>query len=211
MANDSSRNGLQHRENDMGKIVLKLAAAAAALAISTGASATVFNISLPTLSSFTLSGTITTDNTVGAINVNNITAYNLTANNGTNMLTCSNPTCGIGSGGNVGSALNATATQLTWNFSTAPQPELAFIASNGFICFGPGGGLCNFGGGNGITNHYGNTYAVQNYTGVQVIGRLAAVGSAVPEPATWAMMLVGFGLVGSAMRRRSATSVFATV
>jgi len=27
-------------------------------------------------------------------------------------------------------------------------------------------------------------------------------GDAVPEPATWAMMLVGFGLVGGAMRRR---------
>ncbi|QMW24460.1 PEP-CTERM sorting domain-containing protein [Sandaracinobacteroides saxicola] len=27
-------------------------------------------------------------------------------------------------------------------------------------------------------------------------------GSAVPEPATWAMMIIGFGLVGSAMRRQ---------
>jgi PEP-CTERM motif len=33
--------------------------------------------------------------------------------------------------------------------------------------------------------------------------------SAVPEPATWAMMLFGFGLVGNAMRRRSATRVSA--
>jgi hypothetical protein len=30
------------------------------------------------------------------------------------------------------------------------------------------------------------------------------VGGAVPEPATWAMMIVGFGLVGSAMRRKQA-------
>lgn len=28
------------------------------------------------------------------------------------------------------------------------------------------------------------------------------IGSAVPEPATWAMMIFGFGMVGSAMRRR---------
>jgi hypothetical protein len=31
-----------------------------------------------------------------------------------------------------------------------------------------------------------------------------AVG-AVPEPATWAMMLLGFGAVGYSMRRRKAT------
>ncbi|MDP3855377.1 PEPxxWA-CTERM sorting domain-containing protein [Phenylobacterium sp.] len=31
--------------------------------------------------------------------------------------------------------------------------------------------------------------------------------SAVPEPATWAMMITGFGLVGGAMRRRVATQI----
>ncbi len=29
--------------------------------------------------------------------------------------------------------------------------------------------------------------------------------SAVPEPATWAMMIIGFGAIGAAMRRRAAT------
>lgn len=33
-----------------------------------------------------------------------------------------------------------------------------------------------------------------------------AVGSAVPEPATWAMMLIGFGAVGFAMRRAKAAA-----
>ena len=38
-----------------------------------------------------------------------------------------------------------------------------------------------------------------------------AVGGAVPEPATWAMMLAGFGLTGAALRRRrqQATVTFA--
>nr|WP_084192404.1 PEPxxWA-CTERM sorting domain-containing protein [Parasphingorhabdus marina] len=31
---------------------------------------------------------------------------------------------------------------------------------------------------------------------------LEIVSPAVPEPATWAMMIGGFGLVGGAMRRR---------
>ncbi len=38
-----------------------------------------------------------------------------------------------------------------------------------------------------------------------------AVNNAVPEPATWAMMLFGFGLVGSILRRRTATRVPASV
>ena len=33
---------------------------------------------------------------------------------------------------------------------------------------------------------------------------LVNFGSAVPEPATWAMMITGFGLAGSALRRRKA-------
>jgi hypothetical protein len=34
-----------------------------------------------------------------------------------------------------------------------------------------------------------------------------AVGGGVPEPATWALMLVGFGMAGAAMRRRRASLV----
>jgi PEP-CTERM motif len=40
-------------------------------------------------------------------------------------------------------------------------------------------------------------------------GTNPTVGGAVPEPASWAMMLGGFGLVGSAMRRRKAGAVAA--
>lgn len=39
-------------------------------------------------------------------------------------------------------------------------------------------------------------------------GQLSFTPGAVPEPATWAMMIMGFGLVGSAMRRRRQTVVF---
>ena len=36
-----------------------------------------------------------------------------------------------------------------------------------------------------------------------------AIGPAVPEPATWAMMIAGFGMIGGVMRRRKTTVAFA--
>ena len=51
--------------------------------------------------------------------------------------------------------------------------------------------------GSGWFNNSGVSMVTINYTP-------ADVAAAVPEPATWAMMIMGFGLVGSAMRRRNA-------
>jgi hypothetical protein len=44
-----------------------------------------------------------------------------------------------------------------------------------------------------------------NYTDLQFVLRNGNLG--VPEPASWAMMIAGFGLVGGAMRRRTKVSV----
>lgn len=41
------------------------------------------------------------------------------------------------------------------------------------------------------------------------LGRIDSFTLAVPEPATWALMIVGFGLVGGALRRRERGAVFA--
>ena len=40
-------------------------------------------------------------------------------------------------------------------------------------------------------------------------GAVVAVGGAIPEPASWAMMIGGFGFIGAAMRRRSVSVRFA--
>lgn len=47
-----------------------------------------------------------------------------------------------------------------------------------------------------------------NWQGVQTFaGATVAIGGAVPEPTSWAMMLGGFGLVGGAMRSRRRQAV----
>jgi hypothetical protein len=84
---------------------------------------------------------------------------------------------------------------------------------------GPIGGLTYYGGqdfpsvGDDIVLRLSQSF---NYTvaggasyGPDRLGRvtLGAEAGAVPEPATWAMMISGFGMVGGAMRRRAKTSV----
>ena len=44
------------------------------------------------------------------------------------------------------------------------------------------------------------------YNWIYGVGELSYNGG-VPEPAAWAMMLAGFGLVGAAMRRRQTAQV----
>ena len=45
--------------------------------------------------------------------------------------------------------------------------------------------------------------------GAPITAKFELVSAAVPEPATWAMMIAGFGMAGAAIRRRRATAVAA--
>ena len=54
-----------------------------------------------------------------------------------------------------------------------------------------------------MTNLAGNSAALADFSAANFDIRAAAV----PEPATWAMMLLGFGIVGLTLRRRRPTTV----
>lgn len=62
--------------------------------------------------------------------------------------------------------------------------------------FGPGGDFC-------ATD--GNAFCLSTQRPSLTVNFAEGQG-AVPEPATWAMLILGFGTVGGAMRRRSATA-----
>ncbi|WP_374658790.1 PEPxxWA-CTERM sorting domain-containing protein [Phenylobacterium sp.] len=51
---------------------------------------------------------------------------------------------------------------------------------------------------------YGNLYNSQGFQGVWDFSGSSVTLSGVPEPAAWAMMIVGFGLAGATLRRRTA-------
>jgi hypothetical protein len=48
-----------------------------------------------------------------------------------------------------------------------------------------------------------------NWEGANISAKFELVGAAVPEPATWAMMIAGFGMAGAAVRRRRFAGVAA--
>lgn len=59
-----------------------------------------------------------------------------------------------------------------------------------------------------ILNNYGQgTYAERDWS--SGLAEVRFSGTAVPEPAAWAMMIAGFGLVGGTIRRRSPKVVLA--
>ena len=96
-----------------------------------------------------------------------------------------------------------------FNGTTQTASTIAFgtgLASQ-FQILGTTSGFAQFGGQNVFTGPVTNpVFNVGTYTftgfsrGTLTI---SAVTAAVPEPATWAMMLIGFGGIGFAMRRRS--------
>lgn len=60
-----------------------------------------------------------------------------------------------------------------------------------------------------ISSSYGNGYWVGDDFTFDTLVPYSGAGGAVPEPAAWAMMIAGFGLVGAVARRRRVGAVAA--
>lgn len=162
--------------------------------------------------------TITTDGTLGTLSAANLSFWSFVITVGSQTRTIASD-----AGGQVlislVSPLQASETEIFVDFA-------GFTASVGFALFanqnpGVGATYCLQAAGNGCTNPGGPgefvqinqpfSNSFQNLSGndrFTVARRSGGVtpppGAVIPEPATWAMLIVGFGLVGSALRRRPA-------
>jgi len=89
---------------------------------------------------------------------------------------------------------NIVNDYLTTNISTSSSDVLgdAFTTKSIFFTAGTAGSVQFFIGSGSVDNR---GPILDNVT--------LSIGGAVPEPATWAMMIMGFGVIGSAMRRRT--------
>ena len=133
----------------------------------------------------------------------------------------------------IGTSINCTDPVFV-NFTTAVS-GLSFVAVgdnstgiNGAVKLFGGNALLGtvniIGDGNALTPYLVNLGAFNGITRIEITTTdvpgglgyddftftVGGVAGAVPEPASWAMMIAGFGLVGGAMRRRSHKAVFAT-
>lgn len=142
---------------------------------------------------------VTTDNTIGVLSASNITAWNIFVSDGTSNFTLTQLNSTAGSGG----GLSATATDLLFNFSGGGYFLFQNPTSGSggpFFCW-QGNGCFDFGGGGtglGPVSCCGSIQ-VTRFQGTQIVASVA--GGAVPEPATWGMMLLGFAGIGVAVRR----------
>ena len=154
---------------------------------------------------------ITTDGTLGVLTAANLTDWKIGVTvppNSDNLfgpLGVTNSSVQLlGPGG-----LTATATQLLFDFDGASRFSFSKDNQPPFT----GIGYCL--GGNAANAKCINTRGVEaiangflNFREITLdgIGIIASTGgglSGVPEPASWALMLAGFGLTGAAMRRRT--------
>ncbi|WP_166430591.1 PEPxxWA-CTERM sorting domain-containing protein [Polymorphobacter arshaanensis] len=99
---------------------------------------------------------------------------------------------------NLGNFLSAggTTVAITTNLNTYSfNPATLSYANNGTLTFA------------GYKASAGEYFTSVNYSGPEATGATdIQLGNAVPEPASWALMIVGFGMVGATLRRRAAVA-----
>ncbi|MEM8919079.1 MAG: PEPxxWA-CTERM sorting domain-containing protein [Pseudomonadota bacterium] len=181
-----------------------LLAATSAFVLASSANAATF-IGTRTVGGSTANLSITTDDTLGVLSSANILDWTISLSDGVDNFTLLGPLSGNNSGLLLsGSALTATATDLLFDFGVngfalfqAPNPG----SGDTFYCAQGGTSACfDFDGpAEGIEAGTGFTFDRTPRRGNLV---LASVQAAVPEPATWAFMILGFGAIGGAMRRQ---------
>ena len=143
-----------------------------------------------------VSGAIVTDGILGPLGASDIVSYKLLLTDYNGTFTLSNTAGSVV----VGSGLSASSTSLTFNFSGAS--DVFYISQGGSagLCFQGSSYNCNGSfyppPGEAMEIGVGEYGHALPYTPVSGTGVIATTG--VPEPSTWAMMLLGFVGLGYA-------------
>jgi hypothetical protein len=147
-----------------------------------------------------ISISLTTDGTLGALAKSNITAWSFTMTNGggTETIHTGNSAFTFLSGG----AFQATATDIVFDYAAVGhmQWDNFGLGGNEAYCLAtPAASFTCISSPPEEVMLVNGTLTEVDRAGRFVLGTTAAV----PEPASWAMMIGGFGLLGAAARRRT--------
>jgi hypothetical protein len=179
-----------------------------ALAAAAPASATSFVVNQTMGATGTVTGTIDTDGTIGALASGNFSAWNLLVTGNGISMTLTNFNSGLYISG---TGPTATATDISFDFSNAVASYLLFQAGgfgsgNTYWCNASASGACAQGATATPESYLSASFQTEARSGVQVIASSSGTTTAaVPEPSTWAMLIAGFGVTAMAMRRRRPT------
>ncbi|MFN7175420.1 MAG: PEPxxWA-CTERM sorting domain-containing protein [Thermaurantiacus sp.] len=186
--------------------------AIAVLALAAPADALTYVASRP-VGAGSVALSISTDGTLGVLASANIVDWTITVTRGPDSVTLLGPLSGSNSGFTLSATnLSATSSDLLFDFDVngffliqTPNPG----SSQPFWCVqGLAGGCFDFSGpGEAVLAVFGdfNQFTREARQGLQVIASVGTgVPGVIPEPATWALLIAGFGLVGTALRRRRA-------
>lgn len=182
-------------------------AAACLLLMSAGDAAAITYVATRGVGDGTLDLSITTDGTLGVLADGNILDWSLTLTDGGDVVLLEGPGGANNSDAQVfGDQLSATANDLLFDFDFIPgQGEVS-----AFLIRTPPDGIFRgpywcvaFGGCGGVQVEGFATDGAHDQTspraGLFVVG---SVAGGVPEPATWALLIAGFGLAGAGLRKR---------
>jgi hypothetical protein len=165
--------------------LIGLASALAVALISPASADIVYGVDYFVGQSF-LTGTITTDGHTGTLTAADITSFDLLASvqGNSTEFTSSNSTV-------TGNGLTATLTQLSFDFGAGDTFKISDLGVGQFV----------------LSNHAELDVGTAG-AGERNSSTILAV-AAVPEPSTWAMMILGFACVGfMAYRRKGQEAAF---
>jgi hypothetical protein len=182
------------------RLILGAALVSALLPAQASSAATIIYNVNQTIGAGSVTGTIQTDGATGVLAAADITGWNLQLNGVGASFNLTNATSGVFVSG---SDVTATTTDLFFNYSGGDNGYLLFEVNFGsgshYTCNATSNGVCAQGA-SVVPQLFSDPSAqFAPLAGNQIIGIAAAGG--VPEPSTWAMMLLGFAGLGFAFRQ----------
>jgi hypothetical protein len=172
-----------------------------------------FDPSLGVLESVTLAFEAASSTTVDVSNSSNMSRnYNVTGNASASLtgngFTLTDSYVLSGDTFTLGARFSPSNPRTTTRTYTADLSDSNIVTTNLAAFAGPGTVSFNFARAANFTGSPGNVSArPTSFSGNATLTYTFSTPTAVPEPATWALMLGGFGVVGAASRRRKRAEV----